>query len=170
MKRIREVRDPTPGLGDYRDSVGQGSWDEFGSHRAGGSLQELREALVRNQHGLCAYCEKGVAAERAGSQIEHVIPRSDPTHGRAKELDTTNLVACCDGGEKARTGSARRRGRSRLSCGQAKENRSNGDLVDPPNPARVTRIGFGGLCRSDQRRTRTRASRPGGLMTESPEP
>ena len=102
MKRIREVRDSTPTLADYLDSVGQGSWDEFRSHRAGGSLQELREVLVGNQHGLCAYCEKGVSAGRAGSQIEHVIPRSDPTHLRAKELDIANLVACCEGRTEGR--------------------------------------------------------------------
>ena len=131
MKRVRTVQEPTAGLADYLDSVDRGSWDDFGSHIGGRSLRELREVLVGNQHGLCAYCEKAVAAERAGSQIEHVVPRSDPMHGPAKELDITNLVACCDGGEKETTGSGRRGRRTRLSCGQAKGDRSDPDFVDP---------------------------------------
>ena len=56
MKRIRVVADPTPGLGEYVDSVDNANWEEFRSHDAGASLRELRETLTRNQHGLCAYC------------------------------------------------------------------------------------------------------------------
>ena len=153
MKRIREVRDPTPGLADYLGSVDRGSWVEFKSHRSGRSFGELREALVRNQHGLCAYCEKAVAAEPAGSQIEHVVPQSVSGDGSANETDIANLVACCDGGQKENSGLRRRERASGLSCGQAKGDRSNGEFVDPrtlPASPTLVSVDFSGRIEADR--------------------
>ena len=85
MKPIREVTEPPLGLADYLRLVGdEAYWDEFRSHDSGTAYRELVEDLTSNQHGLCAYCETSMSAERR--QIEHVLPRSDTVLGRLLEL------------------------------------------------------------------------------------
>ena len=76
MKRIRELNNPTPGLAEYLDCVGDdANWVEFRSHNSGTAYRELREALTQNQHGLCAYCEFEI--NEWLRQVEHVVPQSD---------------------------------------------------------------------------------------------
>lgn len=126
MKRIQALADPTPGLRDYLDAVDNANWVEFCSHDAGASLSELHETLLRNQHGLCAYCEIDIKEPRR--QIEHVIPRSDDAVGNQRALDISNMVACCLGGTKQvyglrehdREDYFRRPVPANMSCGQAK--------------------------------------------------
>lgn len=55
--------------------------------------QEVREALVREQRGLCAYCMARINAEPESTKIEHIRPRRH----RDGLFDWNNLVACCDG-------------------------------------------------------------------------
>ncbi len=66
--------------------------------------QAVREALVRDQGPLCAYCQNKIAATPATAmKIDHWIPQSDPAEGRAHVLRWENLVgACC--GESRRAG------------------------------------------------------------------
>lgn len=55
MKTIRKLNAPTPGLAEYLNAVGDNAnWNEFRSHNAGAAYRELRDALIQNQHGLCA--------------------------------------------------------------------------------------------------------------------
>lgn len=158
MKRIRAVRDCTPGLGDYLDSVDNANWVEFCSHDAGASLRELQETLLRNQHGLCAYCEIEIREPRR--QIEHVIPRSDDAVGNQRALDISNMVACCLGGtkqvyglrEQDRDDYFRRPVPANMSCGQAKTNLSEDAFVDPrtlPEFPSLVRVGANGLLEVD---------------------
>lgn len=125
MKKIRELNTPTPGLAEYLNIVGdETNWEEFRSHNSGASRDELMDALVQNQHGLCAYCE--IAIKGRHRQIEHVIPQSDDEMGKAKALDIANMVACCIGGTESK---ASKRGGP--SCGQAKGNQSDENFIDP---------------------------------------
>ena len=133
MKPVREFAETTPRFSDYLELVGSaGSWDEFRSHDSGRAYRELRNVLTRGQHGLCAYCEIGLATHEC--QVEHVLPQSDPVVGTARQLDITNMLACCLGGTKRPSGwSGTDRAAKFLepvaantSCGQAKA-----DLVDP---------------------------------------
>ena len=138
MKPIREFAEPTPGLSDYLELVGSaGSWDEFHSHDSGRAYRELRDVLTRGQHGLCAYCEIGLATHEC--QVEHVLPQSEPVAGTARQLDITNMLACCLGGAKR---PAKRSGTdhaatflepvaANTSCGQAKADRVDPRFVDP---------------------------------------
>lgn len=60
---------------------------------------ELRNVLVREQHGLCAYCMRRIYASQAGMRIEHVIPRSvcQDERSRHLRLNYSNLLGCCSG-------------------------------------------------------------------------
>ena len=102
------------------------------------------------QHGLCGYCE--IDLRNNDRQIEHVIPRSDPNRGAAHALDVANLIVCCRGGELQNLfGPAGGNDEERFlpplpnnrSCGQAKDNNTDAEFVDPrilpalPSPTRV---------------------------------
>lgn len=53
---------------------------------------ELRRALFREQHGLCAYCMSAIDTEHC--KIEHFLPR---THHPERCLEYKNLLLCCPG-------------------------------------------------------------------------
>ena len=153
MKKIRVLKDPTPGLAEYLDFVGDNAnWDEFRSHMSGASYEDLRESLTRNQHGLCAYCEIEIKGWRR--QVEHVIPRSDDTSGKAKTFDMANMMACCTGGTTPKAGSesgGRKPGRP--SCGQAKGNQWDHHFLDPrefPALPSLMKVIDNGLIEADE--------------------
>lgn len=57
--------------------------------------QTLRESLVAEQGGICAYCMKRIFANKDEMKIEHLEPRAPEN-----ELDYHNLLAVCHGGEE----------------------------------------------------------------------
>ena len=160
MKRIRKLRNPTPGLDTYLKCEGaKASWEGFRDHEAGGSHGELAETLAELQHNLCGYCE--IDLTELDRQIEHVIPRSNPQNGTARALDPTNLIACCKGGtsrnlygpdagdDEERFLSPPKRNES---CGQAKDKTTNPDLIDPrtlPALPSLTRVALNGRMEAD---------------------
>ena len=96
MKRIRTLHDSPRGLSAYLQiEPDDASWEGFCSHEAGTAYRELRDALVDLQHGLCGYCEARLLEPHV--QVEHVVPRHFPDEGRRKDLDETNMMACCLG-------------------------------------------------------------------------
>ena len=156
MKKIRELNNPTSGLAEYLNSVGdEKNWDTFRSHNSGASYNELRDALTQNQHGLCAYCELAIKEWRR--QVEHVIPQSDNKLDKSKDLDIANLVACCMGGTRPTYGlkddhylePAKRN----MSCGQAKGNQNDENFIDPrilPALPSLMRVLDNGLIEADE--------------------
>jgi uncharacterized protein (TIGR02646 family) len=60
--------------------------------------QAVRDALVRDQGRLCAYCQRAIKpAPATAMKIDHWIPRSDKDEGPANELRWENLVGACTG-------------------------------------------------------------------------
>ena len=160
MKRIRKLRNPTPGLAAYlTGSENEGSWEEFRNHNAGESYKELVETLVDLQHGLCGYCE--IDLRDVDRQIEHVIPRSDPNRGDEYALAAVNLIVCCRGGElRSLFGPDGRNDPERFlpplsnsrSCGQAKDDNVDPEFVDPrtlPALPSLTRVLPNGKIEAD---------------------
>lgn len=139
MKKIRELNNPTSGLAQYRNSVEvKANWDAFRNHNQGASHKELIEKLIDVQHGLCGYCE--INLTETDRQIEHVIPRNDPQHGAAREVDVKNMIACCKGGTSSVFAPSERSSdedryrepvKDNMSCGQAKGDRNEVDFLDP---------------------------------------
>ncbi len=56
--------------------------------------QVIREALVREQHGLCAYCMKRIEVNDK-MNIEHFLPVKGH---KDRVLDYGNMLGCCKGG------------------------------------------------------------------------
>ncbi len=140
MKRIRPMQDPTTGLADYlHQELGESTWGKFRYHDKGTAYQELRNALVSLQHGLCGYCEINLLKD--DSQIEHVIPQNDSAGIAADILAPANLIACCKGGTAKNLYGPDvldpdperflPPAKDNVSCGQAKNNIYDPRFIDP---------------------------------------
>ena len=144
MKKIRELNTATPGIAEYLKFVGaNANWEEFRSHNSGAAQRELRDALIQNQHELCAYCE--INLTETDRQIEHVIPRSDAELGKANALDIANMIACCLGGPRKREES---------TCGHAKGNQNDENFIDPrllPARPSLTKVLVNGEIEVDEK-------------------
>lgn len=57
---------------------------------------DVKEVLIHEQHGLCAYCMKRIRMD-AHSRVEHFVSLSSD---KEKALDYSNMLGVCDGGEK----------------------------------------------------------------------
>ncbi len=92
--------------------------------------QPIREALVREQHGLCAYCMKRIETDEK-MNIEHYSPVKGY---KDNVLDYGNMLGCCNGGsredEKHKV----------LCCDAAKK--SVQIMVDPRDKAMMERIRY----------------------------
>ena len=95
-------------------------------------------------------------------QVEHVIPRSDPSRGTFGELNPGNMIACCLGGAARNLygpGTNGDEGRylepvkRNLSCGQAKGEANDTEFVDPrtlPTLPSVTKVYPNGMIEADE--------------------
>lgn len=108
-----------------------------------GDLKEqVRNALVKEQGGLCAYCMCRIPRSDAGTQppiiIEHFIAR-DPADGRdvGQGLDYNNLFAVCHG-NRGRTGT---RILADLTCDAHRGNQEF-RKIDPLDPATLSSITY----------------------------
>ena len=88
MIRYRKGAEPEA-LAAYRATDGA-DWKGFAGRQA------VREALVRDQGALCAYCQRRIKPT-IEMKIDHWLPRSDPDGGKAGELLWHNLVGACRG-------------------------------------------------------------------------
>ena len=154
MKRIRTLHNPTRGLLEYRELEGDdASWERFRSHEAGAAYRDLRAALSDLQHGICGYCEARLLEPH---QVEHVVPQIDEADGRERELDQTNMMACCLGGTSILGGPDQYlppEGEN-TSCGQAKGRAVDGGFVDPrtlPALPALVRVRDSGEIEADPR-------------------
>ena len=64
--------------------------------------EEVRKSLVSEQGGLCCYCGKRILPDYH-SVIEHLLPKGIKQYSHL-QLEYTNLLCSCDGGESDRTG------------------------------------------------------------------
>lgn len=76
---------------DNTDSIRRVFDDEF-------PKSEVKEVLIREQRGLCAYCMRRIRMD-SHSRIEHFIPLSVD---KEKAIDYRNMLGVCDGGERMR--------------------------------------------------------------------
>ena len=132
MKRIQTLQDAPAGLATYLELTGDAqSWVEFRSYESGDAYNELRDALVNLQHGLCGYCE--IKLVHSYIQVEHVIPQRVPGGGGEGVLDCANLMVCCLGGTRPADDEKHYLSPTKVntSCGQAKGSDTNVDFLDP---------------------------------------
>lgn len=89
MRDIHKGAEP-PSLTQYRKEPRNTS---YASYR---SRQELREYLVKEQRGLCCYCQSRIYDDWGAMKIEHW--QSISKH-RGRQLDYSNMLGACLGGQ-----------------------------------------------------------------------
>lgn len=95
--------------------------------------KEIREALLGEQHHLCAYCMKRIRNEELHMTIEHWFPLS---LDKNRALDYHNLLGVCKGG-----GDIDKPGEKILCCDASKGNK-NEMVLDPQNNQMMERIAY----------------------------
>jgi uncharacterized protein (TIGR02646 family) len=90
MRTIAKGREP-PSLAKHRMTP----HSDYGNY-GGDEKQELREALVQEQRGLCCYCMARLEASRESMKIEHWQCQEDHPD---RQLDYSNMLGACLGGE-----------------------------------------------------------------------
>ena len=105
MKRVYKSKEEPELLKHYRLRNPEETWEHF-RRRCRKGYKQVREAILRDQHGLCAYCEVGIKlAEEEGEvddfRVEHFYPKNaTQEHGHNYHLDWRNLLGVCHGGSQ----------------------------------------------------------------------
>lgn len=99
MKNIIKGAEPAE-LTDYVAANPGHTWEQF---RAATSRKKaVQQQLLRDQGGICAYCEIDLKPSsepsHADLRVEHFHPKSDTSTGHNWALDWQNLLAVCHGG------------------------------------------------------------------------
>jgi uncharacterized protein (TIGR02646 family) len=122
MKRVRKSHSEPQELADYRVRFAAAprppTWKEFTADPR--RREPVKKRLREDQRGLCAYCENRLVPE--DESVEHFVPKSAD---HARELDWSNLLLCCAGGERPLAEdlpdtSTRYDANSLKTCGRAK--------------------------------------------------
>lgn len=93
MRNIAKGAEPRS-LETHRCST-SANYDNFGT----AEKQALRKLLVAEQRGLCCYCLRRIVADPAKMKIEHWQNQGNYPE---QQLDYSNLLAVCLGGEGSR--------------------------------------------------------------------
>lgn len=123
MRHVRKRAEP-PELTTYRAQPGARYDGDSGFPPVKAAI---RAALIREQNGLCCYCNQRVRATDDGMRIEHRAPQSvAPT----RDLDWRNLLGACCGNEGPRE----------THCDVAKGNQEI--AIDPTEGSHVATVTF----------------------------
>lgn len=91
---------------------------------------KLKEILIKEQGGICAYCMVGIDLEK--STIEHYIPRNGINGNQSLSLDYNNMLAVCS--------NSRGENKANQHCDVSKGDRLLN--IDPRNEQHIAQIGY----------------------------
>lgn len=103
MKRVYKRGKVPSLLAEYREMHPDETWEHFRRQCRDG-YRQVKEQILKDQHGLCAYCEIQIKeaehAEQADDfRVEHFHPKTDSSV-RNYHLDWRNLLGVCHGGSR----------------------------------------------------------------------
>ena len=137
MKKVLKSPEP-PELTNYKERSNQKmqssprftKWKDVKGNRA--TYDAIRNTLLSDQKGLCAYCEMTLTTENRS--VEHFIPCETSTKENNHDLDWSNMLAVClDPGGLEKTDSQQIKiDKSDYCCGKKKDNFfPDGRLLNP---------------------------------------
>ncbi len=94
--------------------------------------QKIRENLIKDQHGLCAYCMSRIKSSGQSMAIEHWKSLSS---SKRLALKYSNLLGVCMGGQRTNTDERR------VLCCDAKKKESE-ISIDPLNATHMSQIAY----------------------------
>jgi uncharacterized protein (TIGR02646 family) len=123
------------------DKRNKQDWNTFRNHEGGKTYNNLIQALIDIQRGLCAYCEINLIEN--DYQIEHFHPKSDICSEMDWMFEITNLFAACKGGTQTNLFGTKTRHpdpnrclppiKKNRSCGEAKDDNVVDDEIIKPS-------------------------------------
>lgn len=153
MKRIYKRAEEPYRLKRYRERFPNETWDRF--HRYDReAYREIKQALLEDQHYICAYCEIDIkfADQEVDApntiddfRVEHYIPKSSTgENSHNYHLDWWNMLGVCHGASQAKVVDAKRR-YSKLSsdrsCDVPKSDKTiTTGILDPLKIPKRTRL------------------------------
>ena len=69
MKRVYKSKEEPELLRQYRLHNPEETWEHF-RRRCRKGYKQVREAILRDQHGLCAYCEVGIKLAEEEGEVD----------------------------------------------------------------------------------------------------
>ena len=140
MKRVRKTQKEPEGLKAFREQYPHQTWTYFHKHRRN-AYREIKETIIRDQHGLCAYCETAIVLAKHPDEVddfrvEHFYPKAGTETGKHNyHLDWWNMLGVCHGGSQPGVPEAEQRFSTRQidrSCDVLKGNKKiSGDILNP---------------------------------------
>lgn len=105
MKRVFKSKEIPKQLKIFSESFPHEQWERFRRHSRRG-YKEVKAQILRDQRGLCAYCEISIKlaeneAEIDDFRVEHFFPKGETEdHGRNWHLKWQNMLGVCHGGSQ----------------------------------------------------------------------
>lgn len=105
MKRVKKASEAPELLAAYARQHPHDTWDHF-HHRERKGYRQVKEQILRDQYGLCAYCEISIRLTEEDDEIddfrvEHFYPKaSTEVTGHNYHLDWQNMLGVCHGGSQ----------------------------------------------------------------------
>jgi uncharacterized protein (TIGR02646 family) len=92
VKNVRKSPEPED-LKNYKErfSYQFKRWSDLKSNRT--TLNAVRDTLISDQKGLCAYCE--MTLHEKNRSVDHFIPRNQSTKENNYDLDWQNMLGIC---------------------------------------------------------------------------
>lgn len=142
MKHCKKQSEPPPALAQFCMDHPEGTWDELREERT--CYKKIRDTLLSDQSGLCAYCEISLDPEN-DRQVAHFHPKSDTATAHNWALDWNNLWLACKGGDQRSLANDPSRYlepvKENRSCDTSKENRIlDGQVLSPKDVPDFPRI------------------------------
>ena len=105
MKRVYKRQQEPELLKSYRLKHPDATWDKF-RRRFTRGYRQVKQAIIEDQHGLCAYCEISIKRKEDYTEVddfrvEHFFPKgATQDGGHNYHLDWRNLLGVCHGGSQ----------------------------------------------------------------------
>lgn len=103
MKRVRKSAEIPDRLFLYAQLHPHDTWDKF-HHRDRNGYKQVKQQLMKDQYGLCAYCEISIRLTDNEDlvddfRVEHFHPKTGTeNHEHNYHLDWNNMLGACHGG------------------------------------------------------------------------
>ena len=140
MKRVQKSPEEPELLARYRQRYPHDTWDRF-HHRSRDGYRQVKRQILRDQHGLCAYCEINIKLTDEEDRVDDFrVEHFHPKVGTEKEernfhLEWKNMLGVCHGGSQPRVAEAGYRfskAKEDRSCDVPKGGRSiNTEILNP---------------------------------------
>ncbi len=134
MKCCAKAANPPQCLSEYLAQNPDATWDQF-RDTVDSCYHALRNQLLDEQGGLCAYCERAPVV--GDQQVAHFHPKSDRSSGTNWGLKWPNLWLACSGGNQRTLADDPEAFTEppceNMSCDTAKEDRILDDVILAPD-------------------------------------